>query len=125
MSELFKGFCPECAAPVNWDKGAAEATCEYCGYTGSVSKFGESDNAEAAMPVITGFDNPESGVVFIENFFDTYNWEVWQKTTEIEIKAIAEVIRNNKMKNCYCNRIRNLNYFRFDYMLQEQEEVVK
>lgn len=98
MSELFKGLCPMCAATANWDKGATEATCESCGFTGSLSDFG-AEVAESAMPVITGFDNPESGVVFIENFFDTYNWDVYQKTTEIEIKAIAEVIRNNKMKN--------------------------
>ena len=79
--------------------------CYACDSTVSVGDISGNHAREntaaptASMPFIAGFDNPESGIVFLENFFDTYNWEEYQDYSAIEIPEIREVINTNKMKN--------------------------
>ena len=103
MSTLLTGSCPNCGNKLSYDSGESTVTCFACDSTIRVSDLsGNSGRATAAMSgfaAFTGFDNPESGVVFLENFFDSYDWEAYQLLPDIEIPEIDEVIGNNKVKN--------------------------
>ena len=106
MSELHSGFCPNCGSKLRYESNASTVECYACDSTIQVAEItakGGGSQIGASAPIsvaaFAGFDNPESGVVFIENFFDTYDWEAYQLIPDIEIPEIAEVIANNKMKS--------------------------
>lgn len=105
MSEVLSGNCPYCKRKLEYEKGSDVVYCYACERAVDVSLLNKG-TAEAvsagvaAMPAIAiGFDNPESGVVFIENFFETYDWSEFKESQDIELKEIAEVVQINKMKN--------------------------
>lgn len=106
MSEMLTKSCPNCGTKLTFDQNDSTVTCYSCDCVIEVAELsGNSATGAAAfgqmaaMPAILGFDNPESGIVFLENFFETYDWETYKQTSAIAIPEIVEVIANNKMKN--------------------------
>ena len=114
MSDMLTCLCPNCGSKLVYGKGDKTVMCFACDSSMSIEELtgnsGASMAAGASMSTgfggavapamaMIGFDNPESGVVFIENFFETYNWVTYAVSSEITIPEIAEVIANNKMKN--------------------------
>ena len=107
MSEKLSGRCPGCGALLVYNAGDSTVMCNVCDVPHSVkeletgAKVAKSTAAasKVSFGAMLGFDNPESGVVYLENFFDTYNWAEYQDLPEIEIEEIAEVVENNKIKN--------------------------
>ena len=102
MSEILSGFCPNCGSKLRYESNDSTVTCFACDSTISVSDIGgnaKSSSAPALGAILTGFDNPESGVVFLENFFETYDWEAFQHSPDLAIPELDEVIYNNKAKN--------------------------
>ncbi len=109
MSNL-SGLCPNCGSKLIYESNDQSVMCYACDSLVNVADFAASKSTESsnvgggvvntvATASVVGFDNPESGVVFIENFFDTYNWTEYQMDVEIDIPEISSVISNNKMKN--------------------------
>jgi hypothetical protein len=106
-----QGRCPNNGCVLNYSDGDKFVDCPYCDTKHSIAELETTTRREpskteskvrfgvGAVPAILGFDNPESGVVFIQNFFDTYDWEAFKETSDLEIEEIAEVVYNNKMKN--------------------------
>ena len=107
MGKNLAGFCPDCGRRLEYEAGEESVFCYVCEAAKSVASLtGSSASKPSAATAtaisaaaITGFDNPESGVVFIENFFETYNWTEYKETDELPVKEIAEVVANNKIKN--------------------------
>ncbi|MBQ9118199.1 MAG: DUF5050 domain-containing protein [Clostridia bacterium] len=111
MSELLSGTCPGCGQPLAYTSGKNDETieCPSCGRLVVAAELMSSNPASsesaqrtkvnAIASAIMGFDNPESGVVFIENFFDNYDWADYQKHADVYIDELDEVVENNKMKN--------------------------
>ncbi len=109
MSNL-SGLCPNCGSKLIYEGNEQSVMCYACDSLINVADFATSKSTAStnaggsvvsavAAASVVGFDNPESGVVFIENFFDTYNWTEYQMDAEIDIPEISSVINNNKMKN--------------------------
>ena len=106
MSTISK-LCPNCGSKLVFDDKDTSVVCFACDSTINVAdllseKKGSSNGAVGfgvAMPMISGFDNPESGVVYVENFFDNFDWVDYQRNTEIDIEELEEVVHNNKLKN--------------------------
>ena len=132
MSEQLTGFCPNCGNKLVYAKNDATVTCYACdsvitaeelsGKTAS-GAANEGISAAASMSLMMmGFDNPESGVVFIENFFDNYDWEAYAEDTDIAIPDIAEVVKNNKMKNGACATSWYLDYKALAYPVRKKIE---
>ena len=105
--------------------------CYACDSVISVEEFSSKTAASAAgegfnvgsMPLMMmGFDNPESGVVFVENFFDNYDWEGYAEDTDIAIPEIAEVVKTNKMKNGACATSWYLDYKATAYPVRKKIE---
>ena len=104
MSEFLTGLCPNCGTKLTYEQKDKTVTCFACDCSINVSDLSGNNHSVAAATMAShatfvGFDNPESGVVFLENFFDTYDWAPYQHSSELLIPEIAEVIGNNKMKN--------------------------
>ena len=102
MSALLTGFCPNCGNKLRYEADESTVMCNACDCSISTSELGKGSASsldKPAIPSFMGFDNPESGVVFLENFFDTYDWESYKQIPDIAIEEIAEVIGNNKIKN--------------------------
>ena len=117
MSDVMTFRCPNCGSKLEYESKDKSVNCYVCdslvnvpgvsiGSNGGntfvgITGMGQSsmDNMTIMPPAFVGFDNPESGVVYVENFFDTYNWEDYQKGIGIDIPEIKKVIDNNKMKN--------------------------
>ena len=105
MSTFLTGSCPNCGSKLSYDANDATVTCYACDSVIRISEVSASGNcgapatANVNFAAFTGFDNPESGVVFLENFFETYDWDAYKQLPEITIPEIAEVIGNNKIKN--------------------------
>lgn len=131
MSELLTGFCPNCGNKLVYAKNESTVMCNACDSIISVSEFtnnsssvgGEGVGAIATMPaMMMGFDNPESGVIFIENFFENYDWIGYAIDTDIAIPEIAEVVKNNKMKNGACAISWYLDYKALAYPVRKKIE---
>lgn len=104
MSEFLTGRCPNCASKVEYTDKDTTVMCLACDSSLSVSQLTQKSTAGKGLggvqiPALMGFDNPESGVVFLENFFETYDWTEYQESDEIVLRDIVEVIQNNKIKN--------------------------
>ncbi|MBQ3047029.1 MAG: DUF5050 domain-containing protein [Clostridia bacterium] len=104
MGEVLSGNCPYCKRRLEYEKGAETVYCYACERSVDVALIGKGSAAAeitptVAAPMIAGFDNPESGVVFIENFFETYDWSEYKETEELAVKEIADVVQSNKIKN--------------------------
>jgi len=114
MSTILSGKCTGCGTLLQYEEGAKSVHCTACGTHNSTSQletgartssngFGAASRMMGGrfgggMPIM-GFDNPESGVVFVSNFFDTFDWAAYQESADIEIPELAEVVYNNKLKN--------------------------
>ncbi len=109
MSEKLTGFCPNCSYKLEFN-GVDVVVCPCCDNSVDIaslkkSSSGGSDGAAggisamSAMAMMGGFDNPESGIVFMENYFDTLDWSDYKDSPAIEMGAFTEVLENNKMKN--------------------------
>ncbi len=100
-------LCPNCGSQLVFDDKDSSVVCFACDSTVNVAdlisnKKNASSNVAvggAAMPMIVGFDNPESGVVYVENFFDNFDWDDYQMSPEIDVEELEEVVHNNKLKN--------------------------
>lgn len=103
MSELLTGLCPNCNSKLTYRSGERTVMCYACDSSVEVSELsGSTQGSGAAVSAVVafgGFDNPESGIVFLENFFETYDWDSYQHSSDLQIPEIAEVIGNNKVKN--------------------------
>ena len=134
MSEQLTGFCPNCGNKLVYNKSDSTVMCYACDSSIGVEEFsskasssvggeGVSAGVGAMMPaMMMGFDNPESGVVFVENFFENYDWVAYAIDTDIVIPEIAEVVKNNKMKNGACATSWYLDYKALAYPVRKKIE---
>ena len=103
----FTVSCPCCGKTLAYDERDKSVECFACDNSFDTAKLGGTSSAStqsnmggfSPLAAIGGFDNPESGVVFIENFFETYDWTEYYESNELFISEIAEIVKNNKVKN--------------------------
>ena len=92
--------CPCCGNTLAYEDKDKSVECFACDNSFDTSKLGgSSSGAQSNMggfsPLAAsgGFDNPESGVVFIENFFETYDWTEYYESNELFINEIADIVK--------------------------------
>lgn len=57
-----------------------------------------SPELEAMLGMIASIDSPESGLIYLENFFSNYNWDFYKQSTVLFINEIASMVEKNKIK---------------------------
>ena len=108
MSEKLSGKCPNCGDVLFYEENDASVKCNLCDCEYNVAEVAsqacanscdEDACAKAAAPAIVEFGTPESGIVFIEKFFETFDWEEYQGCEDIEIAELEAIVENNNKKN--------------------------
>lgn len=107
--ELIKVECPSCPKPLWFKKSDTTVECECCNnvYTPDellrrVSKGGSSSNATAAAvspDLFQLIDDPDSGIIYLDSRFQTYNWKAYCESTEVLIPEIEAMVEKNKIKH--------------------------
>ena len=104
--KLEKVKCPACSRPL-WFKRTDKVVECCCNneYTPSELLAGSSNGsaAAAAAPVSADLfqlvDNPESGIIYLESRFSTYNWDAYCEDAAIIIPEIDAMVEKNKIKH--------------------------
>lgn len=132
MSNVKTRSCPKCGFNLVFEDINKPVFCECCEQTiawdtdrNAVTSNDDSvasSSMSMTAPAMMGFDNPESGIVFVENFFDNYNWIPYMISPDIKIREIAEVVDNNKMKNGACAISWYLDYKALAYPVRKKIE---
>ncbi len=60
----------------------------------SVTAFGSG----AVMNLMTDIDSPESGLIYLENFFANYDWDAYKKSSIILIENLETMVEKNKIR---------------------------
>ena len=105
MAEIKTFICPSCNRPilheVLGDKN--EATTETCGCCGRSWTVTELENGFAsgaaggatleshpeADMLLAYSDDAESALAYLENYFETYDWEAFNHTSALGVPAVA------------------------------------
>lgn len=107
MSQL-RGLCPGCNNEFVFDENTTSVYCDFCHEyklvstlkpIGGAKKADNSHSGAIPAAAMQGFDNPESGIVFMANYFDTMDWSDYKESPKIEIADLQECLENNKIKN--------------------------
>ncbi len=103
-SKQLEGFCPRCAKSLFYTEENPSVYCPCCEMTvtptsGRAERRDDVFSSHQAEMVMVGFDNPESAIVYLENYFENYDWSEYVKTTEIVPYAISSIVEKNKIKN--------------------------
>ncbi len=106
MSETKRlmGYCPNCNRSLSYAQESQIVTCPCCDkeVTPMLKTANENSfdrNSPSTEAVMMGFDNPESAIVYLENYFENYDWSEYIKITEIVPYDIRSIIEKNKIKN--------------------------
>lgn len=108
--QLFKVECPTCPYPLWFKKSDKTVECECCNnkYTpaellerASKGKGGNSSAAAGAFAqdLFQLIDNPDSGIIYLDSRFQTYNWKSYCENEEILIPEIEAMVEKNKIKH--------------------------
>lgn len=102
---LIKKLCPKChGSMLEFYENDDYVDCFACDESISVrdllrsseSNFGAADGGSASLAVVV--DSPESGLIYLENFFANYDWEMYNQETGILIREIDDMVENNKIR---------------------------
>ena len=110
MSEKeIKGFCPNCVHPLYYLPSQKQVFCNCCDceVTPLASLSAEYSApaapavpmAAAPAPAVISFDSAESALIYLENFFETYDWSDFCRRSDYTLYEIKELISTNKAKN--------------------------
>jgi len=100
--------CPTCGFPLTVDEGENIIVCPQCENKYKPSELSRASVAIANTPTSESFskaslamsiDTPESGLVYLENFFENYAWDSYKQITTIGIEEIDMMVEKNKIKN--------------------------
>ena len=103
MANQIKGFCPNCMHPLYFEEGQSAVFCNCCDCTVTPKTTLSATSAAAATatvaaPVIS-FDSAESALIYLENFFETYDWSDYCRRSGYTLEEIEELVTTNKSKN--------------------------
>ena len=103
------GKCPNCSNNLFYKRGEKVVTCNCCDQVVDVNDIVKGGASAAAGDTFGGginvasvamtIDSPESGLVYVENFFENYNWTAYKLTSTIGIEEVDGMVEKNKIKN--------------------------
>ena len=103
--EQLSGYCPNCPAYVTIGANEEIECPNGCGSiinAGNLRQNSANNAAQeaAAIPVaMLGFENAESALVYIENFYENYCWEDFAKNADLIPHGVKDLIEKVKIKN--------------------------
>ncbi len=104
----FTAKCPTCGCPLNVDEKEDFIVCPQCENKYKSIELSRASIAVTSNPasnnisiasLAMSIDTPESGLVYLENFFENYDWDSYKQVTTIGIEEIDLMVEKNKIKN--------------------------
>ncbi|MBE6644963.1 MAG: DUF5050 domain-containing protein [Ruminococcaceae bacterium] len=118
--KLIKVECPSCPKPLWFRKSDRIVECECCNnvYTpdellNRASRAVKASNAQASVSSPDLFqliDDPDSGIIYLDSRFQTYNWKSYCENPEIIIPEIEAMVEKNKIKHAASPSAWNLDF---------------
>lgn len=105
------GYCPNCFNPIHYEEGAESVRCIYCDSHLSVSQLKDStyhggSNSDSDYQYNNSnitpanvIDTSESGLAYLEQYFELFDWDEYCSTTELVQKQILDLVDKNKYRN--------------------------
>lgn len=96
-----QGYCPNCSCPITYYEGE-QVRCNSCDNTVTPRSSWEAERkveSDGAAAIMVGLDNPESALVYLENYYENFNWDEFAKTADLFPTAVKEMVEKNKIKN--------------------------
>lgn len=101
------GECPKCGCSLSYEKSHSSVYCEVCEKSYDVSTLlnkagGSKSNGGAGLDIAAiamSIDSPDSGLVYLESFFESYDWDYYKTTSVVGIEEIDGMVEKNKIKN--------------------------
>ncbi len=96
--------CPYCfsVGEMKFDAVSGTYTCLACDQQFAKSMIEEKesyDNSAIVSEAIRDIDSPDSAFVYLDSFFETYDWEKYDLTEEVFIEDLRVMAEKNKIKN--------------------------
>lgn len=112
MAEKYlSGFCPNCFTKLDYTQDDESVFCPGCDFSHAPNALLKSLDAQpvqhqATQTVVADYtqfiqtiETAESGLAYLENFFENYDWNEYNQTSAIRIAAINQMVEKNKVKN--------------------------
>ena len=101
------GKCPNCTHNLFYKRGDKTVVCNCCDQVVDVDDIvrGSGASLSASSPtfdiasIAMSIDTPESGLVYVDNFFANYNWDAYKTVSVLGIEEIDGMVEKNKIKN--------------------------
>lgn len=109
--KILTGFCPNCYCKLDYDANGGVVQCPGCDSNIAVSNVltsldvtaspagKEAVEGAALQQLISSIDTAESGLAYLENYFENFEWEDYNHSPALRIRDIREMIEKNKIKN--------------------------
>ena len=92
--------CPSCGGKLVAEENTKKLVCQSCNnlVMPVAESSSSSNNIQSQMSIkIDGINNPSSGIAFVEQFFQNFEWESFQiDTTLYSIASIDRLVENLK-----------------------------
>ena len=96
--------CPSCGAPLNVEDEKSTIVCVYCGNTivpvtsnNNTNNSLVDSNKDKVIARIEGIKTSSSAIAYMEQLFDSYNWEEYVYANDIEIFELANLVESLKV----------------------------
>ena len=105
------GYCPNCYSKIDFDPNEKAVQCPACEANISVSNVitnlnGSSQSSREVnsnVPDVSHFisqiETAESGLAYLQNYFENMDWKDYNKYSAIYIADIQQMVEKNKIKN--------------------------
>jgi TM2 domain-containing membrane protein YozV len=101
-TKLVQLTCPSCGGKLIAEESTKKLVCQSCNnLVVPVMENSKTLNSLGSMQVkIDGINNPSSGIAFIEQYFQNFDWETFQLDTSIfTIPTIDRIVENLKVSS--------------------------
>ena len=112
QKNVIRRLCPKChGSMLEFTQDDGYVTCYACDESSSVAELlavsasatpestsGGFVGGGAAAAVAVSVDSPESGLIYLENYFANYDWTAYNRTALILINGINKMVEDNKIK---------------------------
>lgn len=97
--------CPNCGTRLEFTDADKYVTCEGCEISFTVAELLNAPSAAMATAAPAALDlssivieSAESGLIYLESFFENYDWDAYKNSSTILIKDLNTMVEKNKIR---------------------------
>lgn len=115
MPEIKTYICPSCNRTIlhevrgEKDDASSSETCSCCGRTWTVKELenafasgavgGATQESHPAEDILAYSDDAESALAYLENFYETYDWAAFNRTSSLGVPAVERMVEKTLVRS--------------------------